>query len=248
MTVLEAGSRPLVHAVGTTVADWICSLHDAAGVDLQVGVAVEAFEGDTGVRAVRTQDGGHHRADLVIMAIGIELRLDAAGSAGCTIDSGVVVDDRSRTSVDGVLAVGDIARFPCRFAGSTADGFPTPYRCEHYNVALGHGAAAARTILGEDTSYDDLPTYWTDQYELTVNGCGPTELADEVLLRGHPDDHDFVAAYLRNGRLIAGLACGQRREYRSLRRLLQRGVPVTSADLTDPDVTFADLDCRSPTE
>lgn len=216
VTVLEAGPHPLAHAVGGEIADWFRSLHEEAGVRLETGVAVEALEGDASVTAVRTADGGRHPADLVIVAIGIEPRYGLAASAGCDLDEGVTVDAHMRTSVPDVLAVGDIARFPSRFA-------PGPYRCEHYNVALGHGAAAAGTILGEDEPYDALPTYWTDQHGLTVNACGPTELADEVSIEGDVGERDFLATYMREGSVIGGLACGHRREYRSLRRSLASG-------------------------
>lgn len=211
VTVLEAGTHPLVHAVGSQVADWLRSLHEEAGVRLLTGAVVEALEGDGGVKAVHTADGGQHPADLVIVAIGIEPRYGLAEAAGCALDGGVLVDDHMRTSVEDVLAVGDIARYPSRFA-------PGPYRCEHYNVAVGHGAAAASTILGEDEPYDALPTYWTDQYGLTVNACGPTELADEVTVEGDLAGRDFLATYRRDGEVVAGLACGHRREYRALRR------------------------------
>ncbi|MGI9051572.1 MAG: oxidoreductase C-terminal domain-containing protein [Ilumatobacteraceae bacterium] len=106
---------------------------------------------------------------------------------------------------------------------------------------------AAKAVVGTvaDRPYDDRPTYWTEQYDLTVNACGPTELADEVQVRGDLEGADFVA-YLRGGRLVAGLACGQHREYGSLRRLLLRGVPVTSTDVADPAVTFAELAAEHP--
>ena len=227
VTVLEAGPRPLEHAVGAQVADWLLGLHRAEGVDIRVGTGVTAIDGDDHVRSVSTADGTQHRADLVIVAIGIELTLDLAVAAGCAVADGVTVDDRLRTSVPGVLAVGDIARFPSRFAGLDEDGAPLSYRCEHYNVAVGHGAAAARTILGQDGPYDDLPSWWSDQYDLVLDGIGLTEGADAIAVDGNLDDHDFLVTYSRAGKPVGGLACGHRRALHGLRGQLQARVTFT---------------------
>lgn len=252
VTVLEAGPQPLVGAVGSAVADWLLGVHRAEGVDLRVGVAVEALEGDGRVTAVRVADGTVVPADLVVVAIGITLDLSLAEGAGCTLDRGVVVDHHLRTSVEGVLAVGDVARYPCPWAGTDAAGEPVGYRCEHDAVAIGHGAAAARTVLAARAGaasepYADLPTWWTQQYDLVVNGVGCPETADAVVLRGSQADADFVAAYFRDDLMVGGVACGQRRELRSLRRVLARRAVVRTADLADPTTSFRDLDQATAT-
>lgn len=241
VTLVDAAPRPLGHAVGETIADWFTAVHRDEGVELRFGLGIEAFVGDDHVRGVRCTSGEVLDADLVIVAVGVVLQLDLARAAGCVIDDGVVVDPYLRTSRDGVFAIGDIASVPSRFVDASAERTPARYRSEHYNVAVAHGTAVANTLLGDGVPFDALPTFWTDQYDVTVNGAGPTERADDMVVRGSLDDRDFLALYFTAGRLRAGLACGQRREYRALRKLLERGDLVHRDAVADPAVPLASL-------
>lgn len=250
VTVLETVAQPLVHAVGTEVAAWFRDLHARHGVPIRTGTTVLALEPGPGGRVgAVSASAGTLPADLVVVAVGATPRLDLAVATGCAVQSAgagrpaaVLVDDRLRTSVPDVYAGGDIAAYPSRFAAPPGRDAPVPYRCPHYNVAVGHGRTIAAAILGGGQPYDDVPTWWTDQYGLTANVVGTPELADTTLLRGGGGD-DLLALYVRDDVLVAGLAVGfaQRKEHAALRRLLAGTEPVAAEDVADPGRSLADL-------
>ncbi len=231
-TVLEAAPEPMARPLGSEVAAHVLRWAEARGVDVRAGVGVEEVS-DAGVRLA---DGTEVDADLVLCAIGQAPRLGLAEAIGCDIaDGGVRVDAGMRTSVDDVFAVGDIAAFPSRWADEER------IRIEHAAVAIGHGQVAAEQIATGEGMFEDLPSFWSDQGDLTLNMVGVARPTDEIIWRGDRETPACTAFYVREGRMRAAMSVGDMKTLRGVRKLFAAGIEPTPQQLADPDVDLAKL-------
>ena len=200
VTVVESLDLPLLRVLGPEVAGVFADLHREHGVDLRLGARL------TGVRrsggGVRlTLDAGTVDADLLLVGIGAAPITTLAEKAGLDVDNGVLVDEHLRTSAPDVLAAGDIANAWHPVLGRRV-------RVEHWDNAIEQGKAAARSMLGEDVSYDRLPYFFTDQYDLGMEYVGHADPAevDEVVVRGDTSgDRVFTAYWVKDGVVAAGM-------------------------------------------
>lgn len=237
VTVLEAASLPLVRVLGDVVGQFFADLHRAHGVDLRLEVGVAELLGvDGAVRGVRLQDGTEIPADMVIVGVGISPDVALAESAGLTIDDGILVDEHLRSSDPDIFAAGDVANaFNPRLGRHI--------RVEHWANALNMPAVAAAGMLGEDASYDRLPYFYSDQYDLGmeyVGYAGPDDF-DEVVIRGKLDIEGFIAFWLREGRILAAMNANVWDVVDPIRELIHRGEPVDSGALSDVNVELGSL-------
>ena len=230
--VLEGGELVMQRPLGGEVAARVQRWAEARGAEIRTGVLVEEVVDG----AVRLAGGEEIAADLVLCAIGQEPRLDLARQLGCEEAAGGVEVDRGlRTSVEGVYAVGDIAGFPSRWADEDR------IRVEHAGVAIGHGQVAAEQIATGEGQFDDLPTFWSDQGDVTLNVIGTPRADHEIVWRGDQDAPACTAFYLRDGQLRAALSAGDMKSLRGARKLFAAGVSPSADQLADPDVNLADL-------
>jgi 3-phenylpropionate/trans-cinnamate dioxygenase ferredoxin reductase component len=200
VTVLEALDLPLVRVLGPEVAGIFASLHRARGVDLRVRTEVVSIGRDVGGATVGLADGTLIDADLVVVGIGVVPEVALGVGAGLHTDDGIVVDEQLRTSQPDIFAAGDLANAYHPLLGRHL-------RVEHRDNAIGQGVVAAQNMLGGSVTYDRLPYFFSDQYELGMEYLGNVgpEGYDEVILRGNPDDGKFTAFWLRDGRVLAGM-------------------------------------------
>lgn len=184
VTLYETEDLPLVHALGPTVAQVFADLHREHGVQLRLGteVTAEHLEG----------------ADLVVAGIGVKPRVDLAHSGGLDVDNGVLVDSRLRTSVPSVLAVGDIANHAHPRLGRRI-------RVEHWDTAIKQAKVAAHNLAGGDEEYEEMPYFFTDQYDLGMEYVGSASEDDEVVVHGSLEDREFRAFWLRDGDVVAAM-------------------------------------------
>ncbi len=200
VTVVESLDLPLLRVLGPEVAGVFADLHREHGVDLRLGARLTGVDrsGD-GVRL--TLDDGTVDADLLLVGIGAAPITTLAEGAGLDVDNGVLVDEHLRTSAPDVLAAGDIANAWHPVLGRRV-------RVEHWDNAIEQGKAAARSMLGEDVSYDRLPYFFTDQYDLGMEYVGHADPAevDEVVVRGDTTgDRVFTAYWVKDGVVAAGM-------------------------------------------
>lgn len=213
VTVLEAGPVPLGRVLGPEMAQVFADLHREHGVDLRTGVEVAAIEADAHGRVggVRLGDRSVLPAGLVVVGVGAQPEVALAEAAGLAVADGIVVDEHLRTADPRVLAAGDVAR-----AWRPALG--RHLRVEHWANAGRQGALAARTILAEAGGHpggpaatdDRLPYFYTDQYDLGMEYVGYAETSgdqayDEVVVRGDLAGREFIAFWVRDGRVLAGM-------------------------------------------
>ena len=214
VVLVERATSPLLAALGKELAPRWAELHRQHGVDLRVGVGVDGFVGDDHVEAVRLTDGSQVPADLAIIGLGVTPATDWLGGSGLRVDDGVVCDATG-------IAEGSTADVPVVAAGDVARWWHPLYerhlRTEHWDDAGRQGAAAARTLLaGPDRAeaYDDLPYFWSDQYDVKVQLLGvPTDYDEIDIVEGDPGAWEFVAAYGRGGRTVAVLGTIPNRVY-----------------------------------
>jgi 3-phenylpropionate/trans-cinnamate dioxygenase ferredoxin reductase subunit len=225
-TVIERTALPLEHVLGARVATHFADLHRRHGVDLRTSTATDAISG-TGPYVVHC-GAELIEADLVVMGVGAAPNTGLAERAGLTVDNGIVVDEHLRTSDPHVYAVGDVAN-----AHNTALG--ARLRVEHWDNAIRQGRAVAATLLGQDAPYDWQPYFYTDQFDLGMEYVGHGRAEDDVVLRGDPATGEFVAFWLREGRLTAGMNVNVWDVNDDIRALLGRVVdPIALADAGTP--------------
>src|SRR5207253_8290183 len=134
----------------------------------------------------------------VVVGVGVAPCVEIASGAGLEIDNGILVGERLETSAPGVFAAGDVARALHPFFGERI-------RVEHWANALNQGPVAARAMLGEPVKYDRIPYFFSDQYEVGMEYSGYAPEWEEVVFRGDPADGEFVAFWLRDGRVAVGM-------------------------------------------
>ncbi|MFJ8729956.1 NAD(P)/FAD-dependent oxidoreductase [Streptomyces bauhiniae] len=240
VTVIEPEPAPLYGALGPELGNLFAELHREHGVRFHFGVRLTEIIGQDGmVLAARTDDGEEHPAHDVLAAIGAAPRTGLAEAAGLELadpasGGGIAVDEHLRTSDPDIHAAGDVANFP--LLGGRL-------RVEHWANALNGGPAAARAMLGQDVSYDRLPYFFSDQYDLGLeySGWAPPGSYDQVVIRGDAGKREFIAFWVREGRVLAGMNVNVWDVTEHIQRLIRSGAEVDVEALADPHVPLADL-------
>ncbi|MGV9354426.1 NAD(P)/FAD-dependent oxidoreductase [Streptomyces misionensis] len=237
VTVIEPEPTPLHGVLGPELGNVFAQLHREHGVRFHFGRRLTEIVGQDGmVLAVRTDDGEEHPAHDVLAAIGATPRVALAQAAGLEIaerarGGGIVVDERLRTSDPDIHAAGDVAAFPLGL-------FDERIRVEHWANALNGGPAAARSMLGQDSVYDRVPYFFTDQYDLGMeySGWAPPGTYDQVVIRGDMGRREFIAFWLREGRVLAGMNVNVWNVTEPIQKLVRARSRVDTDALADPRV------------
>lgn len=237
VTILERDPVPLANALGDELGGMFAELHVEHGVELRTSVVVTEITGEGGrATGVRLADGEVFAADLVLVGVGAVPNLDVARSAGAAIGSGVLADAALRTDLANVWAAGDIAEAYHPLARMRL-------RSEHWANALHGGAAAARSMLGRLESYDDIPYFYTDQYDLGMeySGFGPLTRDAEIVYRGDRDGREFISFWVADGRVVAGMNVNVWDVNEAVQGVIRRGHRVDPLRLADSGVPLEEL-------
>ncbi|MEU4712218.1 FAD-dependent oxidoreductase [Micromonospora purpureochromogenes] len=236
VTVVETADLPLRRVLGDQLATVFADLHRAHGVTFHFGTQVHEFQGSNRVSAVLLADGTVLAADLVVVGVGVQPNTELAEQAGLAVDNGVLVDDTLRTSDPDIWAAGDLANAHHPMLG-------TRVRVEHWANALHSGPAAARGMLGQAVSYDRLPYFYTDQYELGMEytGHAPPGSYDRVVVRGELTSGEFIAFWTAQGRVLAGMNVNVWEVTGPIGQLIRSRQPVDLDRLADPTVALDSL-------
>ncbi|MDO5735617.1 MAG: FAD-dependent oxidoreductase [Propionibacteriaceae bacterium] len=227
--LVEAAALPLEKVLGSHVAQHFATLHVSHGVDLRCGVQPVAITGRDGrATGVDLSDGTHIDADAVIVGIGVTPRTELAEHAGLAVDNGILVDASMRTSHSDVFAAGDVANAWHPLLGRHV-------RVEHWTNAAWQPRVASQSMLGIAASYDKLPHFFSDQYDLSMEYTGHTGDGghDSVVLRGAPDDHAWMAFWLRDNTVLAGMHVNDPRAVRDITTLVRSGQAIDPGLLAD---------------
>jgi 3-phenylpropionate/trans-cinnamate dioxygenase ferredoxin reductase component len=234
VAVVEMASLPLERVLGPELGAIYRDIHTDHGVELLTDTALDSFEGDGSVRAVRTADGRSIECDFVVVGVGVSPRTGLAEDAGLDLDNGVVTDARLRTSAPNVYAAGDVAN-------AHHPLFDRRIRVEHWANALNQGPAAARNMLDKDAPYDNVPYFFSDQYDVGMEYAGFATDWDEVVFRGDVDAREFIAFWVAHGRVLAGMNVNVWDVIDDIQDLIRSGRQVDRDRLADPDTPIAEL-------
>ncbi|GAB3167050.1 NAD(P)/FAD-dependent oxidoreductase [Streptomyces incanus] len=242
VTVVHRGPTPLHSVLGPELGQLFADLHTEHGVRFHFGATLTGITGQDGVvLAARTDDGEEHPAHAVLAAIGATPRTGLAQAAGLDLadpadGGGIRVDERLRTSDPDIHAAGDVASFPHAL-------FDTRLRVEHWANALNGGPAAARAMLGQEVTYDRVPYFFSDQYDLGMeySGWAPAGSYDQVVLRGDVGKREFIAFWMKEGRVLAGMNANVWDVTDPIQRLITSRTPVDTDSLADPRVPLESL-------
>ena len=217
VTVHEALQQPLVRVLGTELGAFLAREHQARGVDLRLNVeALPAMPGS------------------VLAGVGSVPRTELAERAGLAVDRGIVVDSLGRTSAPRVFAAGDVTRFDC-------PPYETSVRVEHFQTAQRQGFAVGRVMAGVAEPYDEVPWFWSDQYDLNLQYAGAGLPWDETVARGVFGRPPFTVFYLKEGRLLAAAGVNDHHTIARARRVIGSRGAVTRDRLVDPSFDLRKL-------
>jgi 3-phenylpropionate/trans-cinnamate dioxygenase ferredoxin reductase component len=198
VTGVLPGRIPLARALGDDVGALVGRFHRENGVELLAGEQVASFEGTERVQRVVTASGIRLPCDFVVVGVGITAEIPAFTGPALDTQNGILADERCRASVADVYAAGDVANQLHPLFGRV--------RVEHFNNAEKQGRAAARSMLGSHAPYDYIHTFWSDQYDHTIEYVGHATKWDDFAVRGSIADGRFIGFYLLDGTVLAAVS------------------------------------------
>jgi apoptosis-inducing factor 3 len=190
--VVAPEKQPMERVLGPELGHFIRSLHEQHGVAFRLERKVSAIEASR----VTLDDGSSLGADLVVVGIGVKPRLTLAERAGLALDHGILVNEQLETSVKGIFAAGDVARWPDAYSGERL-------RIEHWVVAERQGQVAARNMLGMNERYTAPPFFWSQHYDISVDYVGHAQRWDRIEIDGDIAAHDVRLRYRQGPRVLA---------------------------------------------
>ncbi|MEV4689111.1 NAD(P)/FAD-dependent oxidoreductase [Microbacterium sp. LWH3-1.2] len=235
VAILERDAVPLAMALGAEMGEVFRSLHLEHGVDLRTSVGVDRIVGDGRAEGV-VVDGETLPADLVLVGVGAAPNSALAEEAGLDILGGILTDAALRTSAPGVYAAGDVAN-------AYHPVLQQHLRSEHWANALNGGKVVAKSMLGQPASFDEIPYFYTDQYDLgmELSGYAPLMTDAEIVVRGDLDAREFIAFWVDDGRIVAGMNVNVWDVNDKVQDLIRSGVRIDPDRLRDSDAPLEDL-------
>jgi 3-phenylpropionate/trans-cinnamate dioxygenase ferredoxin reductase component len=240
VVLIEPEPAPLSRVLGLELGGFFATVHRDNGVDLRLRTGLTEIRGSGRAEAVVLSDGSVVEGDAVIVGIGVAPRVQLAADAGLEIDDGIAVDEWLRSSDPDVWAAGDVMNAYNPLLGRRL-------RVEHWANALNSGPAAARSMLGKGEPYARVPYFFSDQYDVGMeySGFAPAGSYDQVVLRGEADKREFIAFWLADRQVVAGMNVNVWDVTGPIQTLIRSKQPVDVARLTNPGVPLEELAASS---
>lgn len=240
VTVFEFLDRAMARVVSPAISEYFAAAHRRAGVTLRFGEGITAIarpEGGSSRLVVTTTSGAERAADFVVVGAGAVANEELAESAGLDVDGGIVVDEYLETHDPSIMAIGDCANFPTRFAADVPAGpAAARIRLESEQNATDQGRYAGRRLAGSEAGeYRDVPWFWTHQAAEKLYIAGIARPGDEAVVRGDPSSGSFSVVAFRGGRLAAIESVNMPADHVAARKILAAGWSLTPAEAADPN-------------
>jgi len=237
--VMEVQPRLMARAVAPILSDFFRELHTSRDVRISLGVVPEEIAGrDRKVSEVVLSDGSAYPADLVLIGVGVRPNAELAAEAGLAVANGVVVDEQLRTEDENIYAIGDCAQHPNPYAGARI-------RLESVQNAIDQAKCIAAAIVGRAQSYQAVPWFWTDQFDISLQMVGLSGGYDRMVTRGEPESRKFSVFYFKEGRLAAIDSINRPGDHIVGRKLIANSSPLTPEQAADPSVDLKALALRA---
>ena len=227
VTVLETAPRVMARVVSDEVSQFYADYHAERGVRIICGAGVSAFHGTDRVNEIESSSGERYACDVAIVGVGIAPEVELATAIGLSCQDGIPVNEFAQTEDPRIVAAGDCTSHPNAFAGRTV-------RLESVHNAIEQAKTAAQSLLGEAQPYEQVPWFWSDQYDLKLQIAGLSGDHDAVIIRRHPADNSFSACYLRDAQLIAIDAVNSPQDFMFGRKLIAADTKITVDQLAEP--------------
>jgi 3-phenylpropionate/trans-cinnamate dioxygenase ferredoxin reductase subunit len=233
--VLEAQPRLMARVVSPILSEFCRELHTSRGVGISLGVLPREITGSEGkVSEVVLSNGVAYPADLVLIGIGVKPNDELAIAVGLAVENGIFVDQHLRTEDENIYAIGDCADHPNPYAGGRA-------RIESVQNAVDQAKCIAATIVGRPQSYQAVPWFWTDQFDMNLQMVGLSGGYDRTVIRGEPESRKFSVFYFKMDRLAAIDSVNRPGDHIIGRKLIANGTPVTPEQAADLSVDLKAL-------
>lgn len=234
VTMIAPEDVPLERVLGKELGTFYLGVHTGEGVNFMAGTGVTGFEGSDRVESLTTDSGEKIESDLVVVGAGVLPRTSLAEGAGIATDNGILTGADLQTDSPGIYAAGDVANAWHPF-------YEQRVRVEHWANARRQGAAAGRAMAGDDVSYDEIPYFFSDQYEVGMEYVGFVTESDRIIYRGSVEEREFIAFWMNGDRVVAGMNVNVWDVSDTISDLIRSRTEVDTAKLTDSDVDLASL-------
>jgi NADPH-dependent 2,4-dienoyl-CoA reductase/sulfur reductase-like enzyme len=232
VTVLEVAPRILGRVCDEETGAFIAEQHRKHGVDLHTSTAIVGVRGTPDVVEIETSAGTILAADTVVVGTGVRPNDALAAAAGLKVDNGIVVDEQCRTTDPAIFAAGDAVRFPAPHG---------LVRLENWKHAQDQGAVAGRNAAGKCEVYRTVPSFWSEQYDLYIQGVGYAPAQPDARVRRPLAGNSMLSFEIAGGVLVYAMGINAQRDLAAARRLIERRIPVDAAALADPARPLASL-------
>jgi 3-phenylpropionate/trans-cinnamate dioxygenase ferredoxin reductase subunit len=226
---IHADRFPLSRVLGDQIGKVMREIHRDHGVDVVVGERATGFEGTGRVERIVTESGRKIECDFAVVGLGVEPVTDILVGSNVEVDNGIVVDERCRTNVEGVFAAGDVTNHFHPILNQRM-------RLEHWHNALNQGPVAARNMMGLTSVHDEIPWFWSDQYDYNLQYVGFAMHYDDLVVRGSLEDRDFIAFYLNHGLVSAAVGMNRGIDVHRAAELIRSRTSIEPDLLADHDL------------
>ena len=234
VTLIEMENRIMSRTVDPVISKYFDSLHRQNGVEIFLEAALEKFEGKDAVERVICSNGQIIEADGVLIGVGILPNQELAESAGLNCNNGILVDEFGRTEDTSIFACGDCTNHPNAYLNKNL-------RLESVHNALEQAKTVAMSLLGKQEKYNQVPWFWSDQYDKKLQIVGFSDDHDELVIRGSIEEDNFMLFFLKEGKLIAVNAVNNPKEFLICKKLVANKQKISSDAISNQSVDLKEL-------
>jgi 3-phenylpropionate/trans-cinnamate dioxygenase ferredoxin reductase subunit len=234
VTVIEMADRVMNRTVDPQISDYYLKLHQKNGVTFKFNTSLKEIVGASNPEKVICSDGAEVKADMVIIGAGIMPNVELAENAGLSCDNGIVVNEFGKTDHANIYACGDCTNHPNKLLNKKI-------RLESVHNAMEQSKTVASSIINKSIEYNQIPWFWSDQYDHKLQIVGLSGEHDKVIMRGDMSDAKFMLLYTKDEKLIAVDAVNNSKEFLICKKLVANKVTIKADEISNPDTNLNDL-------